>query len=81
MTGKMPEEGINPVEIPPVSAHVWGWFLQLNAERQSGMAPSPLTSQQVLAFFTLEGFMPEGWELLAIRSLDRVALDSSSTSD
>lgn len=73
----MPEEGINPEELPPVASHVWQWFLQLNASRQGGMSgPLPLSNTEILAFFQLEGLWPEPWELQALRALDGVALAS-----
>lgn len=78
MTGRMPAEGINPATIPEIAQHVWAWFLMLNACRQSGMGPSPISHSEMLAFFTLEGIMPEGWELQAIRALDNVALESAA---
>lgn len=78
MTGRMPEEGINPIELPPVAAHVWGWFLGISRGRQSaGMGgPQSLSSMEIHAYFQLEGFMPNSWELMAIRELDGVAMAS-----
>lgn len=77
MTGRMPEEGINPVELPQIATHVWEWFLVLSGGRQVGMnGSSPLSSMEILAFFQLEGIAPESWELNAIRRLDRVALEA-----
>lgn len=75
----MPEEGINPVDLPEVAWHVWEWFLQLSGSRQSGIAgPVPLSNLEILAFFQLEGVSPDGWELQAIRALDRVAMESAA---
>lgn len=77
-TGVMPAEGINPVELPPECVQLWAWFLQLNQERAvSDMGgPRPLTSANLLAWMQLEGVRLEGWEILAIRRLDQVALAS-----
>lgn len=78
MTGRMPEEGINPVDFPEALAHLWQWFLQLNSARQSGMSASPITYPDMRAFFSLYGIAPQGWELDAIRLLDGIALESMS---
>lgn len=77
MTGRMPQEGINPVELPVEVAHVWGWFLHLNAKRQpaiSGVAP--ISELEISLFLANRGISLEGWELDAIEALDRVARDS-----
>lgn len=74
--GVMPEEGINPVSFPEAVGHVWEWFLHLNASRQAGMGgPMPVTYTEIAAFFNLEGVELSGWELQAIRWLDRIALE------
>ncbi len=74
MTGRMPQEGINPIELPPEADHVWLWFLDLNAARQSGLnGGMPLSHAELVAFFWLERITPSGWELQALRALDRVA--------
>jgi len=73
----MPDEGINPAPFPEAAFDVWGWFLQISRGRQSGInGPMALSSTEILAFFQLEGCMPDGWELGAIRALDMVALES-----
>lgn len=72
----MPEEGINPIPLPDAVRHVWSWFLQLHCARQYGHnGPQPITNSEMLAFFDLECIEPSGWEPLAIRILDRVALE------
>lgn len=80
MTGRMPEEGINPVEFPEVLAELWGWFLRLNAGRGGGFGTQPITEQGIGWFFHNRGIRPQMWQLDALRLLDRVALDSSSAS-
>lgn len=74
--GVMPEEGINPMEPAEAGMHVWSWFCSLMASRQNGMdgGPQRLTNQEVLAFFTIEGIVPEGWETKALRLLDMASL-------
>lgn len=79
MTGKMPDEGINPVESPDLLYDLWRWFLDLNASRQAGMGGvGPITYLELQAYSAVQGIRMEGWEIAAIRSLDRVALDSVS---
>jgi hypothetical protein len=80
MTGRMPAEGINPVEFPETALHVWNWFQQLSAGRGGGgMGPSAITYPDMQAFFGLYGIRPDVWELDAIRLLDGVALNSANT--
>lgn len=77
MTGRMPQDGINQAELPKAVAHIWGWFMRMNACRQGGMGGAlPISHMEMLAFFQLEGHRPDGWELDAIRLLDGIALDS-----
>ena len=71
----MPEEGINPGELPGEAAHVWNWFAALRSSAGAGLSgPLPITNVEMLAFFTLEGFSLEGWETLALRALDSAYL-------
>ncbi|MHB1125241.1 MAG: phage tail assembly chaperone [Ramlibacter sp.] len=75
MTGKMPEEGINPVALPPVCEHVWRWFLALNRERPPTLSGAAyLTSEHILSWCALEGIRLAPWELLGIRECDAVAV-------
>lgn len=76
MTGRMPPEGVNPVEFPQAVSHLWQWFMQLSNARQPGMGVSPITYPDLHAFFSLYGITPDGWELDAIRVLDGIALES-----
>lgn len=74
----MPEEGINPVEFPDLLYDLWRWFLDLNASRQVGMGGvGPITYLELQAYSAVQGIRMEGWEIAAIRSLDRVALEST----
>ena len=72
----MPDEGINPEELPSEAAHVWHWFLELHESRSQGMnGPQPITNLEILAYAGLTGIQFEGWELAAMRRLDRLALN------
>lgn len=74
MTGRMPEEGINPVEFPDVLFDVWHWFCDLNASRQSGMSPSPISYLDIDAYCRVMGLRMAAWEVSAIKAIDRIAL-------
>lgn len=79
MTGRMPDEGINPVEFPESIQHVWGWFLTLNHKRPPAMAGvSPIPESEIGWFFRNRCICPDGWELDALAALDMVARDSVS---
>ena len=77
VSGRMPEEGINPGSIPAEVAHVWSWFTALRESAGAGLnGPLPITNLEMLAFFTLEGMALEGWETRAIRAVDSAYLRS-----
>ena len=80
MTGRMPEEGINPVEFPDVLYDLWNWFLDLHASRGAGMGPSPITQLDLFAYSQLHQVRFEQWQLSAIRQLDGIALNSARES-
>ena len=82
MTGRMPEEGVNPVEFPVMAQFVWAWFLDLHECRAQGMSGlARLTSLEMQAYFSLEGIVPMGWEVAAIRRLDRLVVQSLAADD
>ena len=71
----MPEEGVNPVDLPAVVAHVWGWFLSLNGKRQQAMqGMNPITESEIGWFFLNRKINPELWEIEAIERLDALTL-------
>lgn len=76
MTGRMPEEGANPVEFPDLLYDLWHWFLKLNAKRGGGMGPAPISEQDIGWFFRNRNIKPQGWQLDAIQMLDGIALES-----
>lgn len=63
-------------EFPEALQYVWEWFIKLNNTRQSGMAASPITYQEILAFCTLYEIKMCEWELDLIKLLDMVALNA-----
>lgn len=82
MTGKMPEDGINPVEFPESMDQVWTWFLRLCSKRPPAMAGiSPIPESEIGWFFHNRGIEPEIWVLDAINELDAVAISIVTASD
>jgi hypothetical protein len=76
MTGKMPAEGINPVEFPEILDQLWLWFLDLNSSRSGGMGPGPITYPDMQAYFRLMRIDPEPWQVGVIKRMDGIALES-----
>lgn len=77
MTGRMPAEGINPVDFPNLLADEWGWFLSLNSSRQAGMAVNSISEVEMESYFRNRRITPQAWQLDLIRALDNVALEHS----
>lgn len=70
----MPE--LHPRPLPPECAGVWAVFCELDAERFPGPAGAcPISSGQLLDWQRLHGVELSGWELEAIRRLDRLRLN------
>lgn len=69
----MPE--LHPQPLPAACAGVWAIFCELDAERLPGMGgPCPVTSAQLLDWQRLHGIELSGWEIEALRTLDRLRL-------
>lgn len=78
MTGRMPAEGVNPVEFPAEVEHIWHWFLQLNAKRQQGMSGiNPISESEIYYFFCNRHATPEAWEIDALAALDVVVINAA----
>lgn len=80
MTGRMPAEGINPVEFPALLYDLWRSFLLLSESRGAGVGVSPITQEAILAHSQLYRIRFEQWHLSAIRRLDSIALKSANES-
>lgn len=79
MTGRMPEEGINPVEFPDVLHDLWYCFLDLNkARRKAFVGIEPISYLEIQAYCSLTGSRFDGWELSTLQELDTVALESAA---
>lgn len=74
-TGKTAPELEGGPELPPDGAHVWSWFLELNAARGSGgFGPACISYVDVLAWTTLSGTLIRPSEVAAIMAIDRAWL-------
>lgn len=79
MTGRMPEEGINPVEFPDVLHDLWYCFLDLNrARRKALVGIESISYLEIQAYCALTGERFEAWELSTLQELDAIALESAS---
>ena len=56
----------------------WGWFLDLNNTRPSGMGISAIQFSEILAYFSLMDIHAEPWEIEVIRLFDSMAIDSAN---
>ena len=64
-------EKLQVPDIPPAARHVWEWFIDLHAERQSsGFGPQPLNSTQLRDWCELTRRSLALWEVKAIKRLD-----------
>ena len=60
-------------------AHIWQWFVDLDASRASGgFGPSPITYSDIAAYQAVTREVIEPWEARAIRSIDDAILSASA---
>lgn len=59
-------------QLPPLGAHVWGWFCDLHATRSSGGmgGPSRLTRLEIRTWEEDEGRALSAWERRLILDID-----------
>ncbi len=64
---------LHPRPLPALCAPVWAAFCELDAERGgAGLGGiQPITSTQILGWQQLHGIALSGWEVQAIRRIDR----------
>lgn len=74
-TGRMPEEGINPVPFPGELAHIWLWYADLEGSRDVGLAVGPITFTSMRSYFDLTKERPQAWEIDVIKQLDRLSME------
>jgi hypothetical protein len=72
-------------ELPPPLAYLWGWFMELDSQRQVGMAGlGPIAYTDVKAWAELTGRHPKPHEVSALMRLDavvRIALQAKPEKD
>ena len=77
MTGKMPDEGINPVTFPETLMTVWQAFLVLHRSRPVSMGgPLPILESELLAYQANRRIRLSGAEVDLLRLLDNTALEN-----
>ena len=71
-TGKRPQQLEDCPDLPPLAAHIWGWFIGLCNERgNNGMSASRITAENVKSWMWFNGVTSlELWERRAISALD-----------
>lgn len=74
-TGRMPAEGLNPVDEPDVLRDLWRHFKHLNAARTYGFsAANPISELEIWAYCRNRNVRLQQWEVNALRRLDAIAL-------
>lgn len=64
-------ELVGAPKLPPMAAHIWGWWVDLCATRGSGgFGMNPLSRVEIQAWERDEGNLLEPWERRAILKLD-----------
>lgn len=53
--------------------------MQLNATRQGGFGPQPITYSEIKTYYDLSGYTPEYWEVQVLRLFDKIALEHYAT--
>ena len=77
-TGKRPAQ-LDVVRLPVEVAHIWEYFLRLNAKRTVGaMTPNPLSGLEIEAWERRRRIRLDPFESDCIDALDEVYLVSSS---
>jgi hypothetical protein len=71
-TGKTHPDLVFP-EIDEMAMYLWGWFMELNAQRTSnGFGQNPIQFVDIQAWANLTNRHPLAWEVKAIRGIDMV---------
>lgn len=77
MTGRKPQELINPAEFPAVFFEVWESFQRLSARRSNnGMGLNPITYLDIDAFCRVTKTHLTDFEISIIERLDMLLLNS-----
>lgn len=77
----VPAQLVDAPPIPPLAAHVWGYFIDITKTRPAGgFGPSRLSRLEIQAWEADEGVALERWERRAILMLDAVYMATLSPS-
>ena len=75
MTGVEPRELAEAPPLPPLTALVWGYFVELSAARGSnGFGANSITPTGIRDWCWLTGVALDPWEIQAIARLDEAYL-------
>lgn len=75
-TGIRPKELDDLIECPEEYKYIWDWFVELDSTRSgSGFGVNPIPFSEMVAYFTLLNVEPDAFEIVALRMLDRVAMN------
>lgn len=70
-TGKQPQQLIDAKPLPQAGAHLWRWFMDMNAMRNNnGVTESLLSARDLIDWCWFSGQSLELWERRAIRAMD-----------
>jgi hypothetical protein len=75
----MPVEEWGYPEFPQVLSYLWQHFINLNNSRQSGMGMNPISYSEIDAYCRLMKVSLSTFDVSAIKRLDVIALNASST--
>lgn len=80
-SGRKPQQLEDCPELPPLAAHLWGYFVGLCGERgNNGMAESRITAQNVKDWMWFNGVKHlELWEKKALRAADNVWMQQQNS--
>jgi hypothetical protein len=64
--------------LPSLAAHVWGWFVALDAEREREEMgrPKRITAQHMRDFCWVEGVEMSLWDRRTLRALDSAYMEA-----
>lgn len=74
ITGKVPKELEELLELPPEFTYIWQDFLLLNSTRPAGFGVSPITYTEIKSYADLHGYEYDPWEVQLIKLFDNTAL-------
>lgn len=74
ITGKKPQDLINPVDLPEFLTPLWQDFISLNQTRQSGMSAQPISYLEIDAYSRLMQKKFSKFDVITIKRLDALSM-------